>query len=117
MPLDQANYRQQHGTPDADALVGWDETHGHGREAGHQQCRDQRCLATDPIAPMAKDRCSDGPADKSDEENSERFEHADQWIRFGKEELAKDQRGDLAIEQKVVPLDRRTDRAGDHGAA
>jgi hypothetical protein len=49
--------------------------------------------------------------------NGERLGHADQWIRFGKEGLAEGERGHLAIEQEVVPLDRRTDRAGDHGAA
>jgi len=115
--LDQANNRKQHGTPDADALIGRDETHRDGGEAGHQQCRDQGCLAADPVAPVAEYRCPDRPADKSDEEDGKRLEDADQWVRFREEEFAEDQCRHLAVEQKVVPLDGRADRAGDHGAA
>jgi hypothetical protein len=32
-------------------------------------------------------------------------------------QLRKDDRGHLAVEQKIVPLNRRADRAGDNGAA
>jgi len=32
-------------------------------------------------------------------------------------QFAKDQSGHLPVEQKIVRLDYRTDRAGDHGAA
>src|SRR6202022_1771720 len=115
-PLDQANDRQQHGTPDADALVGRHEAHGYGGEAGHQQCRDQGCLAADPVAPGAEYRRPGGPAQKPDEKDGERLEHADQWIGFGEEEFAEDQCGHLAVEQEIIPFDRRADRAGDHGA-
>jgi hypothetical protein len=53
---------------------------------------------------MAKDRRPDRPADKSNKKNGERLEYPDQWIRFGKKELAKDECGNLAVEQEVVPL-------------
>jgi len=55
--------------------------------------------------------------DEADREDRERFEHADQRIGFREEQLAEDEPGDDAVEQKVVPLDGGTDRARDDGAA
>src|SRR5215469_10159613 len=61
---------------------------------------------------MAEDRCPDRPADKADEEDCERLQHADDRIRLREEELAEDQPRHLAVKQKIVPFDRRADRAG-----
>jgi hypothetical protein len=61
---------------------------------------------------VTENRRSDRPADKSDKKDSERLEHPYQWVRLGEEQFAEDQRGHLAVEQEVVPLDRRADRAG-----
>ena len=66
---------------------------------------------------MAEYRRADRPAEKPDEKDGKRLEHADQWIGFGEEEFAKDQCSHLAVEQEIIPLDCRADRAGDHGAA
>jgi hypothetical protein len=66
---------------------------------------------------MAKDRRSDRTSDKTDEKHSERLQHADERIGFGKEQLAEDQPGYLAVEQEVVPFDRGANRAGDQGSA
>src|ERR1700730_6705882 len=85
-------------TADADALVGRHEAHGYGGEAGHQQCRDQGCLAADPVAPVAEYRRPDRPAEKPDEKDGERLEHPDHRIGFGEEEFAEDQCGDLTVE-------------------
>src|SRR5208282_3636686 len=116
-PLDQADDHQEDSPPDADALIGRHETDGHSRKAGHQQCRDQGCLAPDPVTPMAEYRRPDRPPEKSDEKDRERLEHADDWIRLRKEKFAEDQPGDLAVKQEIVPLDRRADRACDQGTA
>ena len=89
--LDQADDGQDHSAPDADLLVARDEANGKRRKAGHQQCRDQRRLATYPVAEMAEDRGADRSADKTDEVDGERLQHADQRIGIGKEELAEHQ--------------------------
>ena len=115
--LDQADDRQQDRAPDADAVVARHEADRDGGDAGHQQRHDQRCLAADAVTIMAKDRRADRPADEADEEHAERLEHADERIGCGKEQLAEHQRGDRAVEQEIVPLDGRADRAGNHGAA
>jgi hypothetical protein len=65
---------------------------------------------------MAEYRRSDRPADKAYEKDCEGFEHSDYRVRFGEEELAEDQPGDLAVKQEIVPLNRRTDRASDERA-
>ena len=61
---------------------------------------------------MAEDRCADPAGDKADRINGKGLQHADQWVGLGKEELTEDQTGDDAVEQEVVPLDRRADSAG-----
>ena len=65
---------------------------------------------------MPEDRGPNRPGDKADGIDGKRLQHADQRVGFGKEQLAKDQTGDDAVEQEVVPLDRRADGAGDDGA-
>jgi hypothetical protein len=113
--LDEANNGQDDSAPNADLLVGRDKAHGKGRKAGQQQGRDQRRLAAYPIPVMAEDRRPDGAGHKTDSVDGERLQHTDERIGPGKEELAEDQSGHLAVEQKIVPFDRRTDRACDHG--
>jgi hypothetical protein len=112
--LDEANDGQDDGAPNADLFVGRDEAYGEGRKAGQQQGRDQRRLATYPIPKMAKDRRTDRAGYKTDGVDGERLQHADERIGPGKEELAECQSGHLPVEQKIVPFDRRTNRARDH---
>src|SRR5207237_10482060 len=69
--------------------------------------------ASDPVAPMAEYSRSDGPAEKSDEKDGERLQHADQRVGLREEELAEDQPRHLAVKQEIVPFDCRADRAGD----
>ena len=64
---------------------------------------------------MPEDRRTDRTGDKADGVDGERLQHADQWVGFWKEQLPEDQTGDDAVEQEIVPFDRRADRAGDHG--
>src|SRR6185437_16528591 len=62
---------------------------------------------------MAEYRRPDGPAEKSDEKDGERLQHADQRIELREEKLAENQSGHLAVKQEIVPFDCRADRAGD----
>jgi hypothetical protein len=98
---------------DADRLV--------GRHKGDQECRDphaqqggDQCrLAADAVAVMAEDRCADRAADKADEVGAERRQGSGQRIFIGEVELPEDQSGRGAVDEEIVPLDRRADRRGD----
>jgi hypothetical protein len=103
--------------PHADLVVARDEAHGKRRQTGQQQGSDQCRLAPDPIAVMAEDRRTDRTRDKADRVDAERLQGSDQRVGFREVQFAKNQCGHLPIEQKIVRLDYRTDRAGDHGAA
>ena len=115
--LDQPNNRQQHRAPDADAFIGRHKADRDRRETGHQKGCDQCCLASDSIAPMTENRCPDRSSDKTDEENPECLQDADERVGAGKEELAEDQPRHLSVKQEIVPLDRCADGAGNDSAA
>jgi hypothetical protein len=66
---------------------------------------------------MPKDRGTDRARNKTDRENGERLQDAGQGIGRRKIQLREDQCRHLAIQQEIVPFDRRADRAGDHRAA
>jgi hypothetical protein len=71
----------------ADVGIARDESDGDGGEAGHQQDRDQGCIAPDAIAPVTKDRGTDRAPDKTDGKHRERLEHPDQRVGLGKNSL------------------------------
>jgi len=114
--LDEPNNRQDHRAPDADHRIARHKSHGEGGQTGDQQCGDQGRLAADAVAEMPEDRSTDRASDKADGVDGKRLQYADQRVGFGKEQLAEDQTGDDAVEQEVVPFDRRADGAGDHRA-
>jgi hypothetical protein len=66
---------------------------------------------------MAEDRGAYRSCDKADSEDREGLQRACQRIGCGEIQLRKYDRGHLAVEQKIVPFDRRAYRAGDNGAA
>jgi len=114
-PLNEADPRQNDGAPDADRLISRNEAYGKSGDAGDQQCCDQGGLAADTVAVVPKDGRPDRASDETNGVDGEGLEHAHQRIGFGKEQFAEHQPGDDTVEEKIVPFDRRTDRAGDHG--
>jgi hypothetical protein len=115
--LHKAQHGQDHGAPNTDALVGRDEGDEEGGNPHQHQRRDQRCLAADAVPVVAKDGRPHGAGQEADGIDGKGLERSHQGIGVGKEQLGKDQAGDGAIEKEVIPLDGRTDGAGDHGAA
>ena len=89
--LNEAQHRQQHSAPDADAVVSRHQRHGESGQAHEQQRRDQRRLAADAIAVVAEDECSDGPRQETDREDPERLQGADQRLGIGKVQLGEHQ--------------------------
>jgi hypothetical protein len=75
----------------------------------HSKRGDQRRLAADAIAVMTEYRGADRAPDEADEIGAERRQRRRQGIFVGKIELAEDQPGSGAVEEKVVPLDRGAD--------
>src|SRR5207237_9389005 len=112
--LDEADDRQDEGAPDADRVVGRDKTDRKSRQPCRQESGDQRSLAPDAIAKMAEERRPDRPRDKADGVDREGLQHADQRVGFGEEKLPEGEARDDAVEEEIVPLDRRADRARDY---
>jgi hypothetical protein len=115
--LHETQDRQDDGTPDADAFIGGHEGDQEGRNPHQHQGRNQRCLAADTVAVMAEDRRADGPRHKTNGVNGEGFERSHQGVGMGKKQLGENQAGDGAVEEEIIPLDRRADGAGDDGPA
>ena len=115
--LQHAQHGQDDRAPDADRGVGRNEGDEEGGDAHQHQCGDQRRLAADAVAVMPEDRGADRPADEADEVGAERRQRSGQRIFVGEEELREDQPGGGAVDEEVVPLDRRADGGGDHRLA
>src|SRR5438874_7558551 len=88
-PLDRPDDHQEDSPPNADALIGRHETDGHSRKAGDQQGRDQRCLAPDPVAPMAEYRRADRPTEKPYEKTANAWSTPTNGSDCGKKSLPK----------------------------
>src|SRR6266550_1696131 len=69
-------------------------------------------VALRPIrSPMTENRGPDRPPDKANEKDAERLQHTHQRVGLREKERAKNQRTYGAVKQKVIPLDRGSDRA------
>ena len=103
----QANENERCG--DADLRVRRHET-DQGRRCSHQrQRRDHDRLAADAIPEMPEEQPSDRPRREADREHTEHRDRADQRIETREEQAVEDERGQEAVEQEVIPLDRRAE--------
>src|SRR5437868_6007844 len=66
---------------------------------------------------MTENRGPDRPPDKANEKDAERLQHTHQRVGLREKERAKNQRTYRAVKQKVIPLDRGSDRARYQGTA
>ncbi len=115
--LDEAQHRQDHGAPDADLVVGRHKGDQEGGDPHQQEGGDQRRFAPDAVAVMAEDRRPDRPRDKADGIDREGLQRAGERIGSREIELRENQPGDRAVDEEIVPLDRRADGAGNHRPA
>src|SRR6266581_4192455 len=74
-------------------------------------------MPTDAVAVMAKDRRPNRPGDEPHRVDQEDIESRHHGIGLGKEELGKHEAGGAGVEKEVIPLDRRSDGAGDDGSS
>src|ERR1700722_8370000 len=66
---------------------------------------------------MAEDRRADRPGEETHGVHTERLQRADEWIGPRKIKPGKHQAGYGAVQEEVVPLDRRSDRASQNRTA
>ena len=92
------------------------ERHQEGRDAHQHQGDDQRRLAADAVAVMAEDERADRARDEADEIDAEGAERRRQRVLVREEQLAEDEAGHRAVEEKIVPLDGGAYRRRDDGA-
>jgi hypothetical protein len=67
------------------------------------------------VAVVTEDSSADRTGDKANRVDGKRLQRANQWIGRGEIQLREDQAGYLAVQQEIVLLDGRTDRAGADG--
>ena len=66
---------------------------------------------------MPEDCGANRSTDEADEVGAESCERSGQGIFVGEEEFRENQPGGRTVDEKVVPLDGRADRGGDHRLA
>jgi len=64
---------------------------------------------------MAEDEGADRSCDKANEINAEGVECRRQWVFVRKKQLAEHQAGHRAVQEKIIPLDRRSHGCSDNG--
>ena len=95
-----------------------DSTQAEKRGNSHQQQRrDQRCLSPETVAVVAEDRRADWSRDETDGVDTKGLQRADERIGARKIKPRKHQSGDGAVQEEVVPFNRRPDRASQNCAA
>ena len=115
--LQQPQQQQQDRCPDADRRIGRQQADQEGAAADQQQGRHQHRLAAHPVAEMAEEQAAERARQEADGEGGEGRQRADGGIVFREEQLAEHQRRRGAVDEEVVPLERRTDGGRQHDVA
>ena len=109
--LDEAQRHQQDRRPDADLLIGRQETDRGGREAHEDEAYKQHVAPPVGIAEMTENEGADRPRDVADAVGRERGDDGDGRIAGREEDLRKDQRGGGGVNEEVIVFERRSDPA------
>ena len=112
--LQQAQHHEQNRRQDADAGVTGDKADQKSGNADQNERDDKHRLAPDAIAEMTKHQPAERPREKADAESGEGRKRSDARIELGKEQLVEHQRGGGAVDEEIVPLERRADRGCQH---
>jgi hypothetical protein len=112
--LDEAQRHEQDRREDARLLVSGQQPDGKGGEAHHHERRDEHRLPPDLVAIVPKDHATERPGEKAHRIGAKRSHRGRERIQRGKEQLPKHQRRGGAVEEEVIPFDRRADEARQH---
>ena len=113
--LDEPQEGENDRAPDADGRVARHERDQERRDPHQHQRRDQRRLPANAVAVVPENRRADGSRREADRIDAECLQRTNQRIGVREIQLGEHQPGDRAVQNEIVPLDGRTDRAGDDG--
>ena len=113
--LEEAQGHEQDRGPDADGVVVGQQADADGGRAHEQQRGDQHRLAAGLVTEVAHDHAAEGAGDEADREGGERGEGAGEVGATGEELRAEHEGRGGAVDEEVVPLDRRADEAARDG--
>ena len=108
---------QQHGRPDADAVVGGHQADQEGRHAHDHQRHHQHALAADAVAEVAEDQPAQRTRDEADREGGVGQHGRHQRVVRGEVQFVEHDAGDDAVQEEVVPLDGGADQRGGDDSA
>ena len=109
--LGEAEHDEQDRREHADRRVGRQAADQERRDAHDQQRQHEHRLAADAVAEVAEHDPAERARGEADRVRAERQQRADQRLGVREEQLAEDQRRRRAVQEEVVPLDRRADEA------
>ena len=111
--LEQPEPEKQERGRRPDHGIGRQQADGHGRD-GHQPRREhQRPLAAEAVPDMAEQRAADGAHEEGGGEDAEGRGEGHHRIA-AREEIAPEDRGEIAIGREIVPFEGIADRARQH---
>src|SRR5262249_12442970 len=105
----------QHRRSHADGRVSGQEANEEGAKSHQEQRGYEGGLATDTVAEIAEQYSAKRSGQEADGVGAERSNLAGVRVELREEQLGEDQCRGRAVQEEIVPLDRRADRAGDDG--
>jgi hypothetical protein len=113
--LQQPEHHQQHGSGDADLVVGGQAADEERRQAHHHERGDEDLLPAQPVTDVTHDERADGSGQIADPERGQGKQRPGRRRRRREEDLAEDQRGSGAVDEEVVILQSASDPGGKRG--
>jgi hypothetical protein len=109
--LDDAQQDEADRRPYTDRRVARQQADEHGCKPHQYEAPHQQFLAADAVAEMAEDDSAQRPGDEAHRVGRESQQGPDQRIERGEEQLVEDERRSRAVEEEIVPFDRRANQA------
>ncbi len=115
-PLDETQDDEQDRREQTDTRVGRQQPEEEGRQPHHRHRNGQQPASPEAVADPAVDHAAERPRQEADGEGRIGAEQRGEWVGGG-EELAGEDRGEIAVESEVVPLEHIADDSGGGDAA
>src|SRR5260370_3250306 len=102
--LNKAEHRQNDRTPDSNHAIPGYKGDQHCRNSHEQERRDQRRLPTRAVAVMTKNKRAHWPSQEAHAITEACFHRPNHPTQLREKQLREHERGNRAIEEKVIPL-------------
>lgn len=110
--LDDAQGNEHDRRPQSDLVIGRQEPDQKGRHTHHHQRGDQHGLSPDTVTEVTEHEASQRPSEEPDGVTCKSRHRACQRLQRWKEQAVEDQCGSRAVQEEIVPFDRRAQHAG-----